>query len=113
MSSLRQLLATRGLLHTPLGVIAACSVAIVHAFIPLFLHPAKRSNLEGEVNTPVSVGGVSVQPADLVVGDDDGVFILNPQLALELGQRARDLQREEQQKRSTLEPAITDSMKCR
>lgn len=74
-------------------------------------------NLEGEVNTPVSVGGVSVQPGDLVVGDDDGVFILNPQLALELGQRARDLQREEQQKRSTLgaksEPAITDSMKCR
>jgi regulator of RNase E activity RraA len=56
-------------------------------------------DLEGEVNTPVSVGGVCVQPGDLVVGDDDGLFILNPQQATELGQLASDRQREERQQR--------------
>lgn len=56
-------------------------------------------NLEGEVNTPVSLGGVCIQPGDLVVGDDDGLFILNPQQAVELGQLAREKQREERQYR--------------
>ncbi|WP_246079410.1 RraA family protein [Paenibacillus piri] len=30
----------------------------------------------GTLNTPVSCGGVSVQPGDLVVGDDDGVVVV-------------------------------------
>lgn len=64
-------------------------------------------DLEGEVNTPVSLGGVSVQPGDLVVGDDDGLFIINPAHALELGHLARDKQREEQQHLSELIPAGT------
>lgn len=56
-------------------------------------------NLEGEINVPVSVGGVWVQPGDLVVGDDDGLFILNPEHAMELGRLASAKQREEQQQR--------------
>ena len=56
-------------------------------------------NLEGEVNTPISVGGVSVQPGDLVLGDDDGVFILNPDQAIALGQQANKKQQMEQQRR--------------
>ncbi|MDX1252019.1 MAG: RraA family protein [Gammaproteobacteria bacterium] len=62
-------------------------------------------NLGGEVNIPVSVGGVCVHPGDLVVGDDDGLFILTPQQAMELGQLASDKQREDQQQRSKLSAA--------
>jgi 4-hydroxy-4-methyl-2-oxoglutarate aldolase len=48
--------------------------------------------LEGEVNTPVVVGGVAVHPGDLVLGDDDGLVILDPARALALGRLARDKQ---------------------
>lgn len=35
----------------------------------------------GRVNHPISVGGVSVQPGDLVVGDGDGVVVVEPSKA--------------------------------
>jgi 4-hydroxy-4-methyl-2-oxoglutarate aldolase len=55
-------------------------------------------DLEGEVNTPVVVGGVAVEPGHLVLGDDDGLVILDPVRAGELGRRARDKQRSEAQR---------------
>ncbi|WP_340400493.1 RraA family protein [Paenibacillus sp. FSL H8-0079] len=58
--------------------------------------------LEGEVNTPVSVSGVSIQPGDLIVGDDDGVFVINPRYAKEIGVIAQDKQRKEEQHRQEL-----------
>lgn len=60
--------------------------------------------LEGEVNTPVSIGGVSVQPGDLVVADDDGVFILNPEMAFGLGPRALEKQAKEALRRKEISP---------
>ena len=59
-------------------------------------------NVGGELNIPVTVGSVCVQPGDLVVGDDDGLFILNPQQAVELGRLANDKQQQEQQQRDKL-----------
>ncbi|CAM3584336.1 RraA family protein [Aeromicrobium ponti] len=32
----------------------------------------------GEINVPISCGGVVVHPGDIVVGDKDGVVIINP-----------------------------------
>lgn len=32
----------------------------------------------GEINVPVSISGVVVQPGDIVVGDDDGVVFISP-----------------------------------
>lgn len=32
----------------------------------------------GEVNVPVCVGGMTVEPGDIVVGDDDGVVFIRP-----------------------------------
>jgi regulator of RNase E activity RraA len=32
----------------------------------------------GRINWPVSVGGVTVQPGDLVVADGDGVVVVEP-----------------------------------
>ncbi|TYR80817.1 RraA family protein [Priestia megaterium] len=44
--------------------------------------------IEGEINTPISVCGVSVHPGDLIVADDDGVFVINAKNATEYGETA-------------------------
>jgi 4-hydroxy-4-methyl-2-oxoglutarate aldolase len=44
----------------------------------------KPVNLQGEVNTAVSCGGVVVHPGDLIIGDDDGVVVLSAEEAEEL-----------------------------
>lgn len=59
-------------------------------------------DLGGEVNVPVRIAGVSVRPGDLVVGDDDGLFILDPAQALEIGRRARVKQQDEIGRRAQL-----------
>lgn len=38
----------------------------------------------GEINVPVSVGGLVVQPGDLVLGDLDGVIAITPENAADL-----------------------------
>ncbi|MCI0477278.1 MAG: RraA family protein [Anaerolineales bacterium] len=39
---------------------------------------------DGEINTPVSIGGVAVCPGDLVIADANGILVLSPQLAEKL-----------------------------
>jgi 4-hydroxy-4-methyl-2-oxoglutarate aldolase len=51
--------------------------------------------LEGEINTPISICGVTVQPGDLVVADDDGVLVINPAKAGEFGRIALQKQHAE------------------
>lgn len=48
--------------------------------------------LEGQINVPVSVDGVTISPGDLVLADDDGVLVLNPAVAREYGERAIEKQ---------------------
>ncbi len=43
----------------------------------------------GEVNYPVSVGGIVVQPGDIVIGDTDGVVVVPRDAATELLGRVR------------------------
>jgi RraA family protein len=43
----------------------------------------------GEINVPVSVGGWTVSPGDVVIGDDDGVVTFPPDLAPALIQALR------------------------
>ncbi len=38
-------------------------------------------NGPGEINTPISCGGVIVNPGDIIVGDADGVIVLRPEEA--------------------------------
>jgi 4-hydroxy-4-methyl-2-oxoglutarate aldolase len=51
--------------------------------------------LEGEVNTTISIGGVGIHPGDLIVGDDDGLFVVNPKDAKEIGLKALEKQHKE------------------
>lgn len=41
----------------------------------------KSTGAEGEINTPVQVGGVPVHPGDLIVADANGVLVLTPEAA--------------------------------
>ncbi|WP_438392860.1 RraA family protein [Caballeronia sp. DA-9] len=41
-------------------------------------HRGPYKNGPGEVNVPVSVGGMVVHPGDIVVGDEDGVLAIAP-----------------------------------
>ncbi|MBX4149096.1 RraA family protein [Paenibacillus lautus] len=58
--------------------------------------------LEGEVNTCISVGGVAVKPGDLIVGDEDGLFVIDPGQAKRLGLAALEKQLREQRSRIKL-----------
>jgi RraA family protein len=43
----------------------------------------------GEINVPVSCGGIVVFPGDIVVGDQDGVVVIRPKDALEIAKKAQ------------------------
>lgn len=43
-----------------------------------------------EVNVPVSIGGMVVNPGDIVVGDEDGVVAFSPAVAEAVLAKARD-----------------------
>jgi len=58
--------------------------------------------LEGELNTPVAIEGVTINPGDLVVGDDDGLFIIPPHRADVLAGAAEAKQAQEEEKRRAL-----------
>ena len=47
---------------------------------------------DGEINTPVSIGGVAVCPGDLVLADANGVLVLSPALAEKLIDQAEQVQ---------------------
>lgn len=58
--------------------------------------------IEGEINTTISVCGVSIHPGDLVVADDDGVVVIKPEQAKEYAELAmtkQDKEKEEALKR--------------
>lgn len=41
-----------------------------------FIPSGPLKNGPGEINKPISCGGVSVEPGDLIVGDEDGVVVV-------------------------------------
>lgn len=53
-------------------------------------------NGPGAINVPVSVGGVVVEPGDILVGDLDGVVVIKPEDAAEIAVLARKKFEDEQ-----------------
>ncbi|MEW6557817.1 MAG: 3-hexulose-6-phosphate synthase [Elusimicrobiota bacterium] len=45
----------------------------------------------GEINVPIVISGVKIQPGDWVVGDDDGVIVIPKDVAVEFTNRAMDV----------------------
>ncbi|MBQ6527421.1 MAG: hypothetical protein IJI38_02745, partial [Clostridia bacterium] len=53
-------------------------------------------NGPGAINVPVSVGGVVIEPGDILVGDLDGVVVIKPEDAEKIAVRARKKYEDEQ-----------------
>ena len=63
--------------------------------------------IEGELNTVVSICGVSVHPGDLIVADDDGVFVVKPDAAVDYASRALKKQESEIETKRKLDAGIS------
>lgn len=57
----------------------------------------------GEINAPVSCGGVSIQPGDVIVGDDDGVVVLPQRDLAAIAERLQAVVKKEEQMLSDIE----------
>ncbi|MBI3068299.1 MAG: 4-carboxy-4-hydroxy-2-oxoadipate aldolase/oxaloacetate decarboxylase [Betaproteobacteria bacterium] len=63
-----------------------------------------QKNTPGAINVPVQLGGLVVQPGDIVVGDDDGVAVVPLAIADEVLRRAKErMDMEHQQARDIRE----------
>jgi RraA family protein len=63
---------------------AAFAASDFPCFARAAIHRGPYKNGPGEINVPVSVGGCVVAPGDIVVGDEDGVVVFSPVVALAL-----------------------------
>ena len=94
------------------------SVAICELGLPMYaagLNPnGPTKAIAGRLNHPVSIGGVCVRPGDLVVGDADGVTVIERDKAAGLLPLAAEKVAAEQQRiadilsRKSLRPAWLD-----
>lgn len=62
----------------------------------------------GEINVPVCCGGIVVKPGDILVGDADGIVVIDPQDAPEILKKAREKYKQEQIKFKSIEEGTMD-----
>lgn len=56
----------------------------------------------GEINVPITCGGIVVFPGDIVVGDEDGVVVVRPAEAAAIAKRAHARHQKEELTRQTI-----------
>lgn len=76
--------------------------AIKQLAFPVFArgvtHRGPFKNGPGEINVPVVIGGMVINPGEVVVGDDDGLIAIAPVDVAEVGAAARRQQQAESEK---------------
>jgi regulator of RNase E activity RraA len=80
--------ATRGAAGVVIDGAVRDAGALAKSDFPCFaraaIHRGPYKNGPGEINVPVSIGGMIVEPGDIVVGDDDGVVAFPQAIAPDL-----------------------------
>jgi len=61
----------------------------------------------GELNIPVSCGGLTVNPGDWIIGDSDGVVVVSADKAVEIANRALDVYERENRVRGEIRGGST------
>ena len=77
------------------------------AFTRHILSHAGEPDGAGDMNIPVIIGGLKVEPGDWIVGDDDGVMILPKARAVEMANYAMDCLERENRIRQEIESGKT------
>ena len=77
------------------------------AFSRLIMSNAGDPKGLGEINIPVMIGGVRVEPGDWIVGDDDGVMVIPKARAVEMANYAMDCLEKENRLRQEIESGGT------
>ncbi len=72
------------------------------------VHRGPHRDGPGEINVPVSIGGMVVMPGDIIVGDQDGVLAVRPADAAQLLDLARKKAKEEEQARAAIAAGTQD-----
>jgi regulator of RNase E activity RraA/2-keto-4-pentenoate hydratase/2-oxohepta-3-ene-1,7-dioic acid hydratase in catechol pathway len=99
------ILALRAQVRGAAGIVTDGAVrdraALARLEIPAYhaaVHPAVlgRRHVPWETQVTVACAGVTIQPGDIVTGDDDGVVVLPPALAAEVLAQAREQERQEE-----------------
>lgn len=66
-------------------------------------NPTRASRSEsGEIDIEVKVGGTSVHPGDIIVGDEDGVIVIPADIAERLYQAAVEVDKKEEEMRAQI-----------
>jgi RraA family protein len=75
------------------GALAASDFPV---FARTAIHRGPYKSGPGEINVPVSIGGMVVMPGDIIVGDEDGVVAFSQAIALGLLEKVKaQIKREE------------------
>ena len=107
-----------GLIKGLAGVVVCGAVTDVAALrahrLPVFSRgvsafTTRSLGLSGEVNQTIRVAGVTVRPGDIALGDDDGVFILDPQQASDLLPQLLAKEQADQAKRTEFQHRLRDA----
>jgi len=62
----------------------------------------------GEINVPVSCGGVVIRPGDILVGDEDGVVVIDPSEAADILEKTKDTMAKEAKKLKEIDEGTSD-----
>jgi regulator of RNase E activity RraA len=97
----------RGAVGVVTGATARDTDEVITEEVPLYMRKVGRGirpwrNEVESVNRPVVVGGVLVNPGDVIVADGDGVIVVPRQLALEVAGFARRIMAGDQDARRSL-----------
>ncbi|KPG98438.1 S-adenosylmethionine: 2-demethylmenaquinone methyltransferase [Pseudomonas sp. RIT-PI-q] len=108
-----------GLIKGLAGVVVSGAVTDVSALrlhgLPVFCRnvssfTTRGIGAQGEVNQPIQIGEVRVQPGDLAIGDDDGVFILDAGRAAELLPELLIKEQSDQRRRTEFLQRLTQNL---